>query len=258
MTDVFGGNGRYIYDDLDVNNHKIINCLDPENDQDVATKHYVDSRRSETSWNTDGNTLGALGKIGSVNDLDFEVVRNNLVKMQFTNTAINMNSNVYMGGNRITDVSDPNDAQDVATKHYVDTQTVIGNYVHRAGDTMTGNLTFDGTNRSVNLLATNIQGVNSFTIGTDLSTCNIHFNMALSPSCTFTANDFQFNTGDNALLGHWITGIFNVLTNISLNNNIIGDVQDPYHPQDVATKNYVDTQTVNGNFVHKIWRYNDW
>ena len=42
MTDVFGGNGRYIYDDLDVNNHKIINCLDPDNDQDVATKHYVD------------------------------------------------------------------------------------------------------------------------------------------------------------------------------------------------------------------------
>ena len=57
MTDVFGGNGRYIYDDLDVNNHKIINCLDPDDEQDVATKHYVDSRTAEIGWNTDGNTL---------------------------------------------------------------------------------------------------------------------------------------------------------------------------------------------------------
>ena len=47
MTDVFGGNGRYIYGDLDVNNHKIINCLDPDDEQDVATRHYVDSRMAE-------------------------------------------------------------------------------------------------------------------------------------------------------------------------------------------------------------------
>ena len=71
--------------------------------------------------------------------------------MQFTNTSINMNSNVYMGGNRITDVADPIDAQDVATKNYVDTQTVIGNYVHKSGDTMTGNLLFNGIPATTNM-----------------------------------------------------------------------------------------------------------
>ena len=48
MTDIFGGNGQYLYEDFDFNTHRGINCVDPVDEQDVATKHYIDSRTLET------------------------------------------------------------------------------------------------------------------------------------------------------------------------------------------------------------------
>ena len=67
--------------DLNMNFHKIINCSEPITDHDVATKHYVDSRRTETSWNIDGNALQTYGTLGSTNDYDVDVIRNNKSKL---------------------------------------------------------------------------------------------------------------------------------------------------------------------------------
>ena len=47
-----------------------------------------------------------------------------------------------MSGGRVVDCADPVNDTDVATKHYVDSSEV-GNYVNKAGDTMTGDLTFN-------------------------------------------------------------------------------------------------------------------
>ena len=76
---------------------------------------------------------------------------------------------------------------------------------------MTGNLTFDGTNRSVALLATNIQGINNFIIGTNLSTCNIKFNMAISPCVYLQLMISNLMLVIATLLGHWSKDILNVL-----------------------------------------------
>ena len=53
-----------------------------------------------------------------------------------------------MNGNRVVDCADPVDDNDLATKHYVDSSEA-GNYVNKTGDTMTGNLSFNGTGKEM-------------------------------------------------------------------------------------------------------------
>ena len=120
MTDIFGGDGSYIYDDLDLNNHRIINCSDPIDEQDVATKQYIDARTAEDGWYIDGNNLTVPGKIGTVNDVDFSIVRNNVSRLQFSTASTTLQSELNMNGNRVVDCADPVDDNDLATKHYVD------------------------------------------------------------------------------------------------------------------------------------------
>ena len=53
-----GSNG--MKEDLDMGGNKIINCDNPSEDSDLATKYYVDSHRG---WNTDGNLLVLMVKL---------------------------------------------------------------------------------------------------------------------------------------------------------------------------------------------------
>ena len=54
---------------------------------------------------------------------------------------IDMSGTIDMGSNKITSVTNPTSAQDVATKNYVDTTTTANPiYVAVAGDAMTGAL----------------------------------------------------------------------------------------------------------------------
>jgi hypothetical protein len=85
----------------------IVGVADPTNDQDVATKKYVDTK---------GNL--------------------NVAKAGDT-----MTGNLDMNGWRVTSVSDPTVIGDVANKRYVDAQDNLK--VAKAGDTMTGNLTLN-------------------------------------------------------------------------------------------------------------------
>ena len=176
------------------------------------------------TWNVNGNIITSTNKLGSTNNIDVSIVRNNVNKINCGNTSIQVsnslyirkvtdddlvedpdNANLYLGcttlavgdtflisigkstnkiywtnatnayviidaqygiklrvnsvdiiilnptnivmskelsmnSNKISSVLDPTNAQDAATKNYVDTKFVL-----KGGDTMTGNLTFDGT-----------------------------------------------------------------------------------------------------------------
>ena len=109
-----------------------------------------------------------------------------------TYMVISKELNMY--SNKISSVLDPTNAQDAATKNYVDTQN--GNYVLKAGDTMTGNLTFDGTGRNVTLMATNIADTKSFGIGISPTVSSIIFARNVDDTtCTINATDFIYKSG---------------------------------------------------------------
>ena len=252
-------------------NNRITALQDPTYAQDAATKNYVDSN----TWSIAGNIITSTNKLGSTNNIDVSIVRNNVNKISCGNTSIQVsnslyirkvtddvlvedpdNANLYLGcttlavgdtflisigkpsnkiywtngtnayviidaqygirfrvngadiivlyptymvmskelsmySNKISSVLDPTNAQDAATKNYVDTK-----FVFKAGDTMTGNLTFDGTGRNVTLIATNIADTKSFGIGITPIVASIIFARNVNnTTCTINATDFIYKSG---------------------------------------------------------------
>ena len=211
MTDIFGGNGRYIYEDFDFNQHKGINCLVPTEDSDVANKHYVDSRTAEQDWDTDGNVLEVAGTLGTINDISFSIIRNSISRMEILSTSTVLHSNLSMSGHNIVSCLDPVNDSDVATKHYVDTSE-IGPFVLKTGDTMTGDLTFNaGGTKTVNVVCNG--GDKGFKVGISddnkitfdnlvLNACTIRaalirFHLTTSVTPDFTISDSGFVLGND-------------------------------------------------------------
>ena len=88
-VNIFGCGGGGFAQDLDMNNNAIHNVKNPENDQDVANKRYVDSKRiSGDNWTLEGNTLLTDGLIGTLNDYSFTLVRNGVPQMKFDGSQI--------------------------------------------------------------------------------------------------------------------------------------------------------------------------
>ena len=150
---------------------------------------------------------------------------------------------INMQTNKIIDCSDPTNPQDVATKNYVDTQNA--NYLLKAGDTMTGDLSFSGTD--VKILANNIGDTKRFVIGTNETSSYISFDKSGGNiTCTIRANSFKYinSTGKRSLFYSIASTI--IYGTLDLDSNKIVNVLDPTNPQDVATKNYVDTHNLGG------------
>ena len=122
-----GSNG--MASSLNMNNNKIINCSNPTFRSDVATKNYVDNKKFKNSWNIDGNTLQVDGIIGSMNDYDVNIVRNNITMIRILNDTIDIRQNIVMNGRNIGGISEPSFPQDVASKNYVDNKKCLSGYV---------------------------------------------------------------------------------------------------------------------------------
>ncbi|MBC8984411.1 tail fiber domain-containing protein [Pedobacter sp. N36a] len=121
-------------------NFKLVNLADPENDQEAATKAYVDSK-------TAGTGLPALsaGKffIGNALGKASEIDKSAISLTGFGVPTLPL----AMAGVKITGLADPSDAQDAVTKNYLDTKSfnpdaialkkdyfLIGNTVGKASE----------------------------------------------------------------------------------------------------------------------------
>ena len=132
------------------------------------------------------NTTNAQLIIDSQNGTRFKVNGTDIIVLYPTYVICAKELNMY--SNKISSLLDPTNAQDAATKNYVDTQN--GNYVLKAGNTMTGNLTFDGTGRNVSLLANNIEDGKSFGIGINPVVSSIKFiRHWINTTCIINSNN---------------------------------------------------------------------
>jgi hypothetical protein len=88
---------------LDFDGHALVDVADPTNNQDVATKHYVDVSGNITGVGTSGNiTMWA----------DNDTVKDSLIS-QVGNT-------ISMNGSTLTGLAEPVNDSDAVTKYYVD------------------------------------------------------------------------------------------------------------------------------------------
>ena len=121
---------------LDMGSHKILNVVDPDNDQDAATKHYVDTTSSNYLPLAGGSMSGSINmgsnKISTsytASDLT-DVVNKQYVDAQNafnlkTSGVTPMTGNLNMSNHKITNISTPESATDAVNKSYVDSS--IGN-----------------------------------------------------------------------------------------------------------------------------------
>ena len=111
--------------ELDANSNKITSLADPTAAQDAATKNYVDT---EVAGIVDSApaTLDTLNELAAAlgDDANFSTTVTNSIATKLPLAGGTMTGAIAMGTNKITGAGDPTAAQDVATKNYVDTNTL--------------------------------------------------------------------------------------------------------------------------------------
>jgi len=145
---------------IDMTSHKLINVLDPVDDQDIATKHYVDNKLNLNTLTENlilsvgADTLRSLGCMDLSENKGFSIFLGSIMNqiqcelnqpitlqasdgivcrqgatniIRFGKAAGDLRTDVYqdilMNQRYIADLADPNTAQDAATKNYVDNST---------------------------------------------------------------------------------------------------------------------------------------
>ena len=160
---------------LDMNTtNKIINIAEPTNNQDVASKFYVDSHSANNNYLLRNGTLPMTG-------------------------------NLQMGSYKITNLLDPDDLNDGANKYYVDTQSANTHYLLRNGTlAMTGNL---------NLATHNL--ITTGTIDCNIIDANGDIDTTSNMSCV------DFTSAGNQTIGGSSANVLDVKSSANFEANVL-------------------------------------
>lgn len=206
----------------------------------TATTGFVGGLTGAVTGNVTGNLTGNV--TGNVTgDLTGNVTASS-GSSTFNNVTVNGTLDVT--GTTIANVTDPTNAQDAATKNYVDTADALK--LNLSGGTMSGDIAM-GTNK-VTGLGTPTNTADAATKGyVDTAVANL---IDSAPGALDTLNELAAALGDDA---NFSTTVTNALATklalaggtmtgaIAMGTNKITGLGDPTSNQDAATKTYVDT-----------------
>ena len=220
-----------------------------------------------------------------------EDIRNGTIQLNYLSlSGGTMAGTINMNNNKITNLPEPTSNQDAATKAYVDSHSGggggTGNYVSKAGDTMTGALNISMGESKISIANASIDlntGSNGVTVGeiaTDTPTYGImsnsdliliangNINLANSNAAealkiTNVATPTDSNDAankqyvDNAISGagggdFMANGSIPATGDFNMNNHKITNLSAPTEYQDVTNKEYVDSKVNsagNGKFL---------
>lgn len=220
-----------------------------------------------------------------------EDIRNGTIQLNYLSlSGGTMAGTINMNNNKITNLPEPTSNQDAATKAYVDSHSGggggTGNYVSKAGDTMTGALNISMGESEISIANASIDlntGSNGVTVGeiaTDTPTYGImsnsdliliangNINLANSNAAealkiTNVATPTDSNDAankqyvDNAISGagggdFMANGSIPATGDFNMNNHKITNLSAPTEYQDVTNKEYVDSKVNsagNGKFL---------
>lgn len=220
-----------------------------------------------------------------------EDIRNGTIQLNYLSlSGGTMAGTINMNNNKITNLPEPTSNQDAATKAYVDSHSGggggAGNYVSKAGDTMTGALNISMGESEISIANASIDlntGSNGVTVGeiaTDTPTYGImsnsdliliangNINLANSNAAealkiTNVATPTDANDAankqyvDNAVSGagggdFMANGSIPATGDFNMNNHKITNLSAPTEYQDVTNKEYVDSKVNsagNGKFL---------
>ena len=212
---------------LDMNQTKVVDLLDPTSDQEAATKKYVDDNAGLANVVEDltpqlGGNLEVNGK--SIRDIvnGVPIVAGNLnvsITAGGTLHDFDINGNLDMNQTKVVDLLDPTAAQDAATKGYVDDEIAGASYLE--------NVVEDTTPQLGGNLEVNGHSIRDTTNGVPISAGNL--NVPITSGGTI--HDFDING------------------NLDMNQTKVIDLLDPTADQEAATKKYVDDNAEHFNWL---------
>lgn len=220
-----------------------------------------------------------------------EDIRNGTIQLNYLSlSGGTMAGTINMNNNKITNLPEPTSNQDAATKAYVDSHSDggggTGNYVSKAGDTMTGalNISMEGSEISIANASIELNdGSNSVTVGKmdtktptygitsesdliliangNINLANANLGEALKITNVATPTDANDAANksyvDNAVSGagggdFMANGSIPATGDFNMANHKITNLSAPTDYQDVANKEYVDSKVNsagNGKFL---------
>ena len=218
--------------------------------------------------------FGRMGDARIITDgVSLTYINNNFIRRSGTNTVT---GSLNMTGNTLLNVSNPVNAQDVATKNYVDTNS-SSDKVSKSGDTMTGDLDMSGNLiKGLPIISPPITYVGdeatswAQTVGIvqDATSILVHKSgdtmtgELLMDGNLIKGLPTQYPTGytgDTVPSWAQVMGITQELGdasvlrngtqamtgNLNMDDHFINNLTNPINAQDAATKNYIDTNKVS-------------